>query len=159
MNSHKLRAPLLVGAIAAVAATAWANNYEATEARPAAAMAIEAPMAVSDPQPIAVSETLSPNETVVVREEEVITPREPSITVEERRLSRDEGIQLAVMDLLRSNERLSGKIGVESHDAVVTLTGYTTTAGQAHRAGRAAGSVQGVKYVVNEIRPRIGGSI
>jgi osmotically-inducible protein OsmY len=45
---------------------------------------------------------------------------------------------------------------VESHDAVVTLTGYTTTGGQAMRAARAAGSVQGVRYVQNEIRPRVG---
>ena len=48
---------------------------------------------------------------------------------------------------------------MESRDAVVTLTGYTVTAGQAHRAGRYAGSVEGVKYVQNEIRARIGGSV
>jgi osmotically-inducible protein OsmY len=81
------------------------------------------------------------------------------ITVEERRLSEDERIQAAVIDKLASNQRLSGKISVQSNASVVTLSGYTVTAGQAYRAGRDAGSVMGVKYVQNEIRPRIGGSV
>lgn len=159
MKSRKLRAPLLLGAIAAVAATAWANTYEASPST----TAVQEPLAVTEPQPIAVSETLSPNETLVYSETVVTTEpapfAQPPITVEERRLTRDESIQLAVMDLLRNNDRLSGKIGVESNDAVVRLSGYTMTAGQARRAGQAAHSVQGVKYVVNEIQPRIGGSI
>ena len=169
MNSQKLRVPLLVGAIAAVAATAWAANetYETITvvepivvAEPPAT--VNAPAAVS--APIAASETLSPNETIVVKEETTIVKTEaslpqPSITVEERRLSNDERIQLTVMDLLRNNDRLSGKIGVESNDSVVRLSGWTVTAGQARRAGQAAYSVQGVRHVENEIRPRIGGSI
>ena len=69
----------------------------------------------------------------------------------------DERIQSNVMDKLASSPNLSGKIGVESKDAVVTLTGYTATTAQAARAGRYAGSVEGVKYVQNEIRGRIGG--
>jgi hyperosmotically inducible periplasmic protein len=84
---------------------------------------------------------------------------QPPITVEERRLSEDERIQAQVMDKLASNERLSGKIGVESHDAVVRLSGWTSTSGQAWRAGRDAGSIDGVRYVQNEIRPRVGGSL
>ena len=162
MNSHKLRVPLLVGAIAAVAATAWAANetYETTT--------VVEPLVVVEPpvvrEPIAVSETLSPNETIVVREETSLVKTEaplaqPSITVEERRLGNDERIQLTVMDLLRNNDRLTGKIGVESNDSVVRLSGWTMTAGQARRAGQAAYSVQGVRHVDNEIRPRIGGSI
>lgn len=169
MNSHNLRVPLLVGAIATVAATAWAANetYETTT--------VVEPIVIVDPpvvrEPVAVSETLSPNEIIVVKEEPLLVRREaplpvveaqvtqPGITVEERRLSRDEVIQLAVMDLLRGNDRLSGKIGVESNDSVVRLSGWTTTAGQARRAGQAAASVQGVRHVENEIRPRIGGSI
>ncbi len=63
------------------------------------------------------------------------------------------------MDKLASNTRLSGKIGVEASDAVVTLSGYTSTVGQAWRAGNEARSVIGVKYVQNQIRPRVGGSI
>jgi len=169
MNSQKLRVPLLVGAIAAVAATAWAANetYRPTT--------VATPISASEPvvvrEPIAVSDTLSPNESIVATEETPLAKTEaplpvverevtqPAITVEERRLSNDERIQLTVMDLLRNNGQLSGKIGVESHDAVVRLSGWTTTAGQARRAGQAAGRVQGVKYVENEIRPRIGGSI
>ena len=38
-------------------------------------------------------------------------------------------------------------------------SGWTRTAGQAYRAEREARSVQGVRYVQNEIRPRIGGSV
>jgi osmotically-inducible protein OsmY len=98
------------------------------------------------------------SETVAIPVEERSVIRAP-ITVEERRLTEDERIQSAVMDRLASNSRLSGKIGVESRDAVVTLTGYTSTAGQAYRAGREAHGVMGVKYVQNEIRPRIGGSV
>jgi hyperosmotically inducible periplasmic protein len=169
MNSQKLRFPLLVGAIAAVAATAWAANetYETTT--------VAEPIAVSEPvavrEPITVAETLSPNETLVVKEETALVKQEaplpvvereitqPGITVEERRLSRDEAIQLTVMDLLRNNDRLTGLIGVESNDSVVRLSGWTMTAGQARRAGQAAAGVIGVRHVENEIRPRIGGSI
>jgi len=62
------------------------------------------------------------------------------------------------MDKLATAPNISGKIGVESQDAVVTLTGYTATAAQAQRAGRYAGSVEGVRSVQNEIRGRVGGS-
>jgi hyperosmotically inducible periplasmic protein len=84
---------------------------------------------------------------------------QPPIMIEERRLTLDERIQGNVMDLLAQASNLSGKIGVESQDAVVTLSGYTTTAGQAQRAGRYAASVEGVKAVQNQIRPRVGGSV
>ena len=170
MNSQKLRVPLLVGAIAAVAATAWAAN-ESSETTTTVIEPIAVSETVTVREPIALKETLSPNETIVVKEESVLVRQEapiavaegevtqPPITVEERRLSRDEVIQLAVMDLLRNNDRLTGKIGVESYDSVVRLSGWTMTAGQARRAGQAAYGVQGVRHVENEIRPRIGGSI
>ena len=73
-------------------------------------------------------------------------------------MSLDERIQSDVMDKLAASPNISGKIGVESKDAVVTLTGYTATTAQAYRAGRYAGSVEGVKYVQNDVRGRIGGS-
>jgi len=38
------------------------------------------------------------------------------------------------------------------------MTGNTATTAQAYRAGRYAGSVEGVKYVQNDVRGRIGGS-
>jgi hypothetical protein len=145
----KIRNAALMGALAAVAATAWATNESMSNS-------IFAP---------AYDTPLEPTETVVSTRDATAVPvversvAQTGITVEERRLSEDERIQSQVMDKLANNARLSGKIGVESHAAVVKLTGYTITAGQAYRAGRDAGSVMGVKYVQNEIRPRIGGSV
>jgi len=81
---------------------------------------------------------------------------ESSITVTEQRLGLDERIQAGVMDALARSPELTGKIGVESRDQVVNLSGYLMTQGQVYRASRAASQVQGVRYVVNEIRPRVG---
>ena len=81
---------------------------------------------------------------------------EPHITVVEQRLTADERIQREVMDVLARNDTLTGKVGVESRDRIVTLTGYLMTSGQVMRAGRDAGRVMDVRYVVNEIRPRVG---
>jgi len=80
---------------------------------------------------------------------------EPSITITEQRIG-DQRIQAAVMDALARSESLSGKVGVESQDRVVNLSGYLMTAGQVMRAGKTAAAVTGVRYVVNEIRPRVG---
>ena len=82
--------------------------------------------------------------------------QEPSITVTEQRSALDARIQSDVMNALARNETLAGKIGVESHAQVVNLSGYLMTSGQVMRAGRTAAGVNGVKYVVNEIRPRVG---
>jgi|SRR5687767_5647371 len=84
-------------------------------------------------------------------------PARAAITVTEPRLTLDQRIQADVMDLLARNPNLSGRIGVVSEDATVTLTGWTATSGQAWRAGRDARGVAGVRHVVNEIRPRVGG--
>jgi osmotically-inducible protein OsmY len=165
----KVRNAALVGALAAVAATAWATNdsmsystYSATDS-----VYAEQPAVTSSDTVVMTDGSLSPTETVVstrdVSDARAVPVMErniaqPGITVEERRLSEDERIQAVVMDKLANTQHLSGKIGVESHDAVVRLSGWTTTAGQADRASRAARSVIGVKYVQNEIRPRIGGS-
>src|SRR5260221_10164477 len=78
--------------------------------------------------------------------------------MEESRLTEDQRIQAVVMDRIATMAYISGKIGVESNDSVVTLSGWTSTAGQADRAGRTARGVTGVRYVQNEIRPRIGGA-
>ena len=78
-----------------------------------------------------------------------------SITVTEQRLV-DQRIQADVMDVLARNPELSGRVVVESRDAVVNLSGYLATHGQVRRAGRDASQVAGVKFVVNEIRPRLG---
>jgi len=201
MNSDpNVRTVMLVTALAAVAATAWATNESL-------------PHTTWTYQSDAIEETgnAPPQEELVAPESGMVNPREatsasdaadstepggadpipsnahipaasepppaidprvetstrammdegapqPPITIEERRLTLDERIQGNVMDVLLS-QNLSGKIGVESQDAVVTLTGYTTTVGQAQRAGRYAASVEGVKAVQNQIRPRVGGSV
>ena len=159
----KARDAVLVGALAAVAATAWATNhtYNSTYV-PAYTVAIEEPA----PEAVVVNDSLAPNENVVIAAEEPAAPvviersvYQPAITIEQRRLSNDERIQAQVMDRLAGIQNISGKIGVESNDAVVRLTGYTATNGQAYRAGREASSVMGVRYVQNEIRPRVGGSV
>ena len=161
----KARNAVLVAALAAVAATAWATNdmtYHSTYV-PAYTVAVEEPA----PEAVVVNESLAPNENVVIAAEEPAAPvvierstaYQPAITIEQRRLSNDERIQAQVMDRLAGIQNISGKIGVESNDAVVRLTGYTATNGQAYRAGREASSVMGVRYVQNEIRPRVGGSV
>jgi hypothetical protein len=158
-NPTKIRRAALVGALAAVTATAFAMT--ASE---------EAQLNASGTQGVIVAEKpsvyLEPNETIVeesapVVSEEVVTVAErptaqPPVTVETRRLTLDERIQGDVMDAIYNMPSISGKIGVESRDAVVTLTGYTTTGGQAWRAAREAGRISGVRYVNNEIRPRVG---
>ena len=164
----KLRTSVLVGALAAVTATAWATSDEMTDSYyPAASQTATQPV-VTTSDSIATDDTLSPAETVVTTSESTYvraTPvvdqsvSQPPITVETQRLTNDERIQAQVMDKLTNSEHISGKIGVETNDAVVRLSGYTTTAGMAYRAGRAASSIVGVKYVQNEIRPRIGGSV
>jgi hyperosmotically inducible periplasmic protein len=161
----KVRNAALVGALAAITATAWAtsDSMSSTTYVPANSVAAEQP-AVTTSDAIVVNDSLSPNETVVTTSETQAIPVvdrsvQPPITVETQRLSEDQRIQMQVMDKLASNEHLSGKIGVESNDAVVRLTGYTSTVGQAYRAGRDAGSIVGVRYVQNEIRPRVGGSV
>jgi hypothetical protein len=174
----KFRNAALAGALAAVAATAWATtstlgtsayvpDYRAESQRPLA----------PPPGTIAVEESLAPNETIVttypgtaavstdeavVTSEGVVVERgvtQPAIIVEDRRLTLDERIRADVMDRLAQNPRLSGRIGVESEGAVVRLSGYTSTVGQARHAGRDARGVVGVRYVRNEIRPRVGGSV
>jgi osmotically-inducible protein OsmY len=81
---------------------------------------------------------------------------ESSITVTEQRYNLDKRIQADVMSVLANNPELSGKVGVESHDQVVNLSGYLATPGQVWRAARDASQVRDVRYVVNEIRPLVG---
>jgi hypothetical protein len=172
---------ILAAALAATAATAWAANEALSDSvwvpyttytQPYVA---PQPQAAPQPEPVVLSDgetlvadPLPSNERVTPLEAAAIprttttytqyTPQ-PQITVETRRLSEDERIQATVMDALAQAPNLSGKIGVESHDRVVTLSGYTLTAGQASRAERYARDVRGVRYVQNEIRARIGGSV
>lgn len=169
MKTHlKLRNAALVAALAAVTATAYATSeyvtaHSDTVIAPNETVVTTTTTTTVEPAVVPV-ESLTTNETVVttpaVPAESAPQLNVPStpITIEDRRLTLDERIQSDVMDKLAQAGNLSGKIGVESKDAVVTLTGYTTTSGQAYRAGRYAGSVDGVKYVQNDLRARIGGS-
>jgi len=79
---------------------------------------------------------------------------ESSIVVEAQRMS-DDDIQSMVMQKLAATPNVTGLIGVESRDAVVTLTGWTNTTGQSWRAEHVVRGVTGVRAVKNEIRPRL----
>lgn len=78
-----------------------------------------------------------------------------TITVTEQRLL-DQRIQAEVTNVLSRNTELSGRVVVETRDQVVNLSGHLATQGQVRRAGREASQVQGVKFVVNEIRSQMG---
>ena len=164
-NPTNIRRAALVAALAAVTATAFAMNSDE-------GLQASATLGVGDGLVVAEDTTvkyLDSNEAIVeesapLASQDVVAVVErpaaqPPVTVEERRLTLDERIQGDVMDAIYNSPNISGKIGVESHNAVVTLTGYTMTGGQAWRAARTAGSIQGVRYVQNEIRPRLGSSI
>src|SRR5665213_1970815 len=115
----KLRNAALMGALAAITATAWAaNETMSTSAYVPANRVAEAPATA----PVTMKESLSPNESVVTASEPVAAPvvdrsvAQPPITVERQRLTQDQRIQADVMDKLASSRYISGKIGVESHD-------------------------------------------
>ena len=78
------------------------------------------------------------------------------IEVEQRRLDPDKRLQQAVMRAITRQPNLSGQIAVEARDSVVRLSGWTLTPGQSLRAEKAAARVEGVRHVLNEIRPRMG---
>jgi osmotically-inducible protein OsmY len=162
-NPTRIRRAAWVAALAAVTATAFAMN----ESEETTLKSTSTPSVVVAEDSTA--QSLSPNEEIVAAPAPAASEKavpvversvaQPPVTVETRRLSLDERIQGDVMDAIYNMPNISGKIGVESHDAVVTLTGYTMTGGQAWRAARTAGSIQGVRYVQNEIRPRVGATM
>lgn len=179
-NLATLRSTALVAALAAIAATAWATNEPLSNS-----VWVPAPTVVSEPvlvtedrvivpahgevvtlpgETVIVSDPLPSNERVMPLEAAALPRVEPSapqprIYVEQRRFTTDERIQAQLLDVLASAPDVSGKIGVESNDSVVTLSGWTTTAAQARRAARYAYGIDGVKSVQNEIRARVGGSV
>jgi hypothetical protein len=177
MKPPRVRNSLLAAVIAASGATAWAA-YELNGTLVPGPAPLERPTAVeappAPPQPVVVDAeaALLPNETMVITDSQEATVKEmearpapaavydrvePSIEITKPRLTVDQRIQADVMDHLARNPNLSGKIGVVTDAQVVTLTGYVATSGQAWRAGRDVGRVEGVRQVVNEIRPRVGG--
>lgn len=81
---------------------------------------------------------------------------EPPIVVTESRATDDSLITGEVVDTLASDSRLAGKIGVQTLDREVELTGIVTTAGQSRQAERDAMSVYGVRNVSNKLATRMG---
>lgn len=162
-----LRNATLAVALAAVGATAYATTDYVTTSY----SDLEKDTVVAYNEPIAAPAEPVVTETTVTTTETLVAPApvyapvveqsvaQPPLTIEDRRLTEDQRIQALVMDKLAAAPNISGKIGVESNQQVVTLSGYTVTAAQGQRAGRLAGSVDGVKSVNNELRARIGGSV
>jgi hypothetical protein len=83
---------------------------------------------------------------------------EPAITVEAPLLTEDQAITADVVDRLAGDPWLSGRIGVETRNNDVTLSGTVTTPGQVRRAINDTKTVAGVRTVNNELRSRVGGS-
>lgn len=80
----------------------------------------------------------------------------PAITIEGSRLTEDQRITDDVVGVLANDPYLSGRIGVETRNQDVNLTGSVTTPGQVRRAVRDAKSVWGVGNVTSELRPKVG---
>ena len=81
---------------------------------------------------------------------------EPPIVVQPPRRDDDARITQDTVDTLASDPRLSGRIGVETRDQQVELSGIVTTDGQSMRAERDARGVYGVRDVQNNLTTRIG---
>lgn len=79
----------------------------------------------------------------------------PPIVVEAPALTADQAINNDVIDRLAGNPRLTGRIGVETYDRNVELTGVVTNPRQAELAERDARSVSGVRSVQNDLRTRL----
>ncbi|QJR15896.1 BON domain-containing protein [Usitatibacter palustris] len=169
-NQFTIRNATLALALAAVGATSWAATQylviDPDTQEPAIIYRDEEPILLSGPneltgEPVVIAEPIegtppsTENLAVPVVTPAPVAERQPPITIEERRLSTDERIQMEVMDKLAVATDISGKLGVESQDAVVTLSGYTLNGSQREKAGRYARSVEGVKYVQNDIRPQM----
>ena len=175
-----LRMTLLAAALAATAASA----YAAYSSSLIPALTADTPQAQAQaestarPAPSTEKEmALEANESVVVIEDvekpagpaPVIERSRPAptpvaetaraedpITITTPRLTEDQRIHAEVMERLASNPRLTGRIGVESRDSVVHLSGQLATPGQVDLAERDARSIRGVRAVQNEIQSRIG---
>lgn len=99
-------------------------------------------------------------ETVTTTYDDVAAPgttaiyTEPPIVV--RPDDNDAALNQDVVETLALDPRLSGRIGVETRDRDVSLSGVVGTEGQALRAERDAMNVYGVARVHNELTSRFG---
>jgi osmotically-inducible protein OsmY len=83
--------------------------------------------------------------------------KESAIIVTEARPTDDAIINADVVEALASDSRLAGRIGVQTLDREVELSGIVTSPGQSMQAERDAKSVYGVRNVRNLLSTRIGG--
>ena len=163
----KTRNATLIAVLAAVGATAWAANeladpnYDPIMAQVQASQQPPVTPAPepTDPAPPPAEPGLAPQSNepapAAAASPAPEAVAQPPVIVEDRRMSLDQRIQAQVIDRLASAPDLTGQIGVESNDAVVTLTGTVFSGAHAARAGRYARDVQDVKYVQNELRSQL----
>ena len=95
-----------------------ATESDAIVAAPQEAVPASEPVNVAESAPTPSSESAP-----VAAPMESTPTSEPPITVTEQRLTEDQRIQGDVMDKLAHNDTLSGKVGVESMDRIVRLSG------------------------------------
>lgn len=182
-DAPKVGSSVLVGVMAFIAASALVANEvlsnpaympsHVVEPRlpPKPAPAAQPVVMASEPEPEPVVEPAPPVAKPAMQRKTPAAKRSPprrqvaarspvartKITVQAQRPTLDARIRQEVLARLASHPRIDGKIAVESRNAVVRLTGWTRTPGQARSAESAARSVRSVKQVRNEIRPRVGG--
>ena len=85
--------------------------------------------------------------------QDVVAPDSPIFVTPQ-----DELITQQVVDALASDSRLAGRIGVQTTDREVELSGIVTNASQSRQAERDAKGVYGVVHVRNTLSTRIGTS-
>ena len=81
---------------------------------------------------------------------------EPPITVTESRSADDAAITSEVVHALRNDASLDGRIGVQTTDGFVELSGIVTSPGQRMHAERDAKGIDGVRNVNNLMSTRMG---
>ena len=170
MNRKTLLASLVAAAIAPMAAPAVAAQVIETYNLPATTYYVE-PVTTTYVAPTTTTTYVAPattyyyvaparTETYYPAPSTYYTPREvvyesAPIGVEAPALTTDQAINNAGVDRLATNPRLTGRIGVETYDRNVELTGVVTNPRQAELAERDARSVSGVRSVQNELRTRL----
>jgi hypothetical protein len=95
--------------------------------------------------------------TVTYVQPTTVTYVEPPIIVTAPYLTEDQAITSEVMDRIVSDPGISGRVGVDTFNNKVTLSGRVGTPWQADKAQRHAQNTPGVREVNNELRSRIGG--
>jgi BON domain-containing protein len=142
----RIPALLATAALAAVATPVLAAETIYIDTAPAYESYVPPTTYYYDTAPSTYYYDAAPSTTVVYAE--------PPIVV--RPDDNDASINQDVVDTLALDPRLSGRIGVETRDREVDLSGIVGTEGQALRAERDAMSVYGVSNVHNELTTRIG---